>query len=681
MAPISGRARTRRSERAFQALIFILIIKNERIIIVIVRIGVDVECIIIVIVQNDVVIIVILDAFFGESSRNLRGRAFFLVVLAGAFQDHFGFFAAEFLGVFLVVDVVFIFVVDVVVIVALVLALAFDGDVILVVIIIVIVVRLDGGAGGLGFHFRDRGLDHFIFGIELIATFGANGRALVKVVETGFAVWADLLGSEFVFRHRAAPFGVSMILVWRALAMNAARCQSPNSRKKQCNRNLIMVWTSRPVSRLHGVLRAPGDKSCSHRALIMGGIAHGTSHFTGLLEGDDVLRTGAAMQALGATVARTGAGQWEVTGTGARGLTSPAAALDFGNSGTGSRLMMGLMAGYALTAELCGDASLSARPMNRILTPLRQMGLTDTAEPHGRLPFRLTGSAALQAITYAPPQASAQIKSAVMLAGLNAHGTTIVEEAKPTRDHTERMLRGFGAEVGVTRGAGQARTISLLGGQKLSGIEAAIPGDPSSAAFLIAAGLISPDGNVLVEGVMSNPTRSGFYDLAELMGARLGAEDTGDAAGERLIDILSGSAALIGRNVPERLVPSMIDEFPILGVLAAFATGETVVTGAEELRVKETDRVKAVADMLRANGVEAEEREDGFVVQGCGGPPPGGGLVETRHDHRIAMSALVMGTASQKPVSVDDVSMIDTSYPDFLSHMAMLGADISEGAA
>ena len=660
MAPISGRARTRRSKRAFQALIFILIIKNERIIIVIVRIGVDIECIIVVIVQNDVIIIVILDAFFGESGRNLRGRAFFLVVLASAFQDHFGFFAAELLGVFLVVDVVFIFVVDVVVIVALVLALAFDGDVILVVIIIVIVVRLDGGAGSLGFHFRDRGLDHFIFGIELIATFGANGRALVKVVETGFAVWADLLGSEFVFRHRAAPFGVSMILVWRALAMNAARCQSPNSRKKQCNRKLIMVWTSRLVSRLHGVLRAPGDKSCSHRALIMGGIAHGTSHFTGLLEGDDVLRTGAAMQALGATVTRTGTGQWEVTGTGAR-------------------LMMGLMAGYALTAELCGDASLSARPMNRILTPLRQMGLTDTAEPHGRLPFRLTGSAALQAITYAPPQASAQIKSAVMLAGLNAHGTTIVEEAKPTRDHTERMLRGFGAEVGVSRGAGQARTISLLGGQKLSAIEAAIPGDPSSAAFLIAAGLISPDGNVLVEGVMSNPTRSGFYDLAELMGARLGAEDTGDAAGERLIDIQSGSAALIGRNVPERLVPSMIDEFPILGVLAAFATGETVVTGAEELRVKETDRVKAVVDMLRANGVEAEEREDGFVVQGCGGPPPGGGLVETRHDHRIAMSALIMGTASQKPVSVDDISMIDTSYPEFLSHMATLGADISEG--
>jgi 3-phosphoshikimate 1-carboxyvinyltransferase len=444
-------------------------------------------------------------------------------------------------------------------------------------------------------------------------------------------------------------------------------------------RNIPMVWTSRPVSRLKGIIRAPGDKSCSHRALIMGGIADGTSHFTGLLEGDDVLRTGAAMAALGAVVTRTGAGEWTVAGTGPRGLASPAAPLDFGNSGTGSRLMMGLMAGYDLTAELCGDTSLSARPMNRILDPLRSMGMTDTAEPHGRLPFRLTGSSALKAITYAPPQASAQVKSAVLLAGLNAHGTTRVEEAKSTRDHTERMLRGFGAEVGVTRGDGQARTISLPGGQKLSAIEAAIPGDPSSAAFLIAAGLISPDGDVMVEGVMSNPTRSGFFDLAELMGARLGAEDTGEAAGERLIDIQSGSAALIGRHVPPRLVPSMIDEFPILAVLAAFATGETVVTGAEELRVKETDRVKAVVDMLRANGIEAEEREDGFVVQGCGGPPPGGGLVETRHDHRIAMSALILGTAAQKPVSVDDISMIATSYPDFLSHMATLGADISAG--
>ena len=440
-----------------------------------------------------------------------------------------------------------------------------------------------------------------------------------------------------------------------------------------------MVWASRPVKSLKGAVRAPGDKSCSHRALIFGGLAEGTSRFSGLLEGDDVLRTGQAMAALGAEVKQLGGGDWEVTGVGAKGLSSPAGVLDFGNSGTGSRLMMGVMAGYDLTAELTGDTSLCSRPMNRILTPLRQMGLKDTAAPDGRLPFSITGSAALQAISYAPPQASAQVKSAVLLAGLNAVGTTMVEEAKPTRDHTERMLRGFGAEIGVKREPGEPVRISIRGGQRLSAIEADIPGDPSSAAFLVAAGILSAGSDVQVDGVMSNPTRSGFYDVANLMGAHLGAEEAGEAAGERLINIASGYALLKGIHVPERYVPSMIDEFPILAVLAAFAEGETVVSGAEELRVKESDRIGAVVAMLRANGVEAEERLDGFVVQGCAGKVPGGGLVETRHDHRIAMSALIMGTASQQPVSVDDISMIDTSYPDFLSHMAILGADIQEG--
>ena len=672
--PILGRARSRRAGRAFQALIFILIVKNEWIIIVVI-ISIDVERIIVLVIIQDSVVIVIIDAFFGEASRHLGAGCFFLIVFRRAFENDFGFIATEFLGVFLVIDFVFV------VIVGVVFALAFTlgaDEFLVFVIIIVVIIRLDGGASSFCLHLRDRGFDNLVFGIELIAAFWTNSGAFVEVVKAGFAVWADLLGSEFVFRHGAAPSGVSMILVWAGACHERRALSKPEFTYELRKRNILMVWTSRPVSRLKGIIRAPGDKSCSHRALIMGGIAEGTSHFTGLLEGDDVLRTGTAMSALGATVTRTGAGEWKVVGTGTKGLTSPTVPLDFGNSGTGSRLMMGLMAGYELSVELCGDASLSARPMNRILDPLRSMGLEDTAEPHGRLPFRLTGSPALNAIDYAPPQASAQVKSAVLLAGLNAIGTTRVVEAKPTRDHTERMLRGFGVDVGVTRGEGQARTISLVGGQRLSAIEAAIPGDPSSAAFLIAAGLISPDGDVMVEGVMSNPTRSGFFDLASLMGARLGAEDTGDAAGERLIDIQSGTAALIGRAVPERLVASMIDEFPILGVLAAFATGETIVTGAEELRVKETDRVKAVVDMLRVNGVNAEERADGFIVQGCGGPPPGGGFVETRHDHRIAMSALVMGTASQKPVSVDDVSMIDTSYPDFLSHLATLGADISD---
>ena len=440
-----------------------------------------------------------------------------------------------------------------------------------------------------------------------------------------------------------------------------------------------MVWTSRPVRRIAGSVRAPGDKSCSHRALIFGGLASGTSSFTGLLEGDDVIRTGRAMSALGAEVANTGPGVWEITGVGEQGLTSPAGELDFGNSGTGSRLMMGVMAGFKLTAALTGDASLSSRPMNRVLRPLREMGLKDTAGPEGRLPFTLTGSSELKGIRYAPPQASAQVKSAVLLAGLNAVGATTVVEAKATRDHTERMLQGFGVKLGFKTAPGGATEISIEGKQPLFALDAAIPGDPSSAAFLIAAGILSRQGDVLVEGVMSNPTRSGFYDAANLMGASLGAEERGLAAGERLIDLHAGYAGLKGIAVPERLVASMIDEFPILAVLAAFATGETRVTGAHELRVKESDRIKAIVAMLRVNGVGVEETEDGFIVEGCGGPVPGGGLVETRHDHRIAMSALVMGTAALKAVSVDDVSMIDTSYPEFLGHMAQLGAEISEG--
>lgn len=408
---------------------------------------------------------------------------------------------------------------------------------------------------------------------------------------------------------------------------------------------------------------------------MMAGLAHGVSQFSGLLEGEDVRRTGEVMAALGAGVEQIGAGQWRVTGVGAKGLSEPSNALDFGNSGTGARLVMGVLAGFGFSSELRGDESLSARPMNRVLTPLRQMGITDTAGPNGTFPFSMTGSKQLKAIDYAPPIASAQVKSCIMLAGLNAQGTTIVREEKATRDHTERMLRGFGVDVKTERSE-KGRIVSLAGGQALTAIETQIPGDPSSAAFLVAAALIS-GGDVGVDSVMSNDTRSGFYDVAAMMGADLGADERDEACGERIIDIQStGGNALKGVEVPERLVPSMIDEFPILGVMAAFAEGETVITGAEELRVKESDRISAVVDMLRVNGVEAEERRDGFAVQGCAGPPPGGGMVETRHDHRIAMSALVMGVAAQNPVSVDDASMIDTSYPDFLEHMTHLGAEI-----
>lgn len=451
-------------------------------------------------------------------------------------------------------------------------------------------------------------------------------------------------------------------------------CQSPCRILK----GSILVWTSHPVSKIAGSVRAPGDKSCSHRSLILGGMAEGQTEISGLLEGDDVLRTADAVRALGADVQQHGNGEWSVRGVGAKGFQSPSAPLDFGNSGTGSRLMMGAMAGYNLAADIMGDASLSVRPMNRILEPLRQMGARDNASPEGTLPFRLTGSSNLHAITYKPPHASAQVKSAILLAGLNAEGLTEVIEAKATRDHTERMLRGFGARVDVDRPEGGGRDVSIKGGQRLGGIKMRVPGDPSSAAFLIAAALVAPSGETLVKGVMSNETRGGFFDVAAQMGGILGAEAVDEAAGERMIDMTAAASGLKGVAVEPSLVPSMIDEFPILAVLAAFAEGETLVSGAEELRVKESDRITATIDLLRVNGVEVEERPDGFVVQGCGGPPPGGGLVETRHDHRIAMSALVMGTASQQPVSVDDISMIDTSYPEFFDHMSALGADIRD---
>lgn len=439
-----------------------------------------------------------------------------------------------------------------------------------------------------------------------------------------------------------------------------------------------MVWTSHPVSQIAGTLRAPGDKSCSHRALILGGLAEGRSEITGLLEGDDVRHTGEVMAALGAKLNQIGSGHWVIEGVGKAGLKQPSEELDFGNSGTGVRLMMGVLAGYDIKATLVGDDSLSARPMRRVMTPLEEMGVGFGGSNNDKLPLAQTGTSSLSGITYTPPQASAQVKSCILLAGLRGNGLTVVHEPHLTRDHSERMLRAFGIEV-TSAPQGHGQTVSIQGGQVPTAIDTAVPGDPSSAAFLAAAALLSPRGGVLVENVMSNATRDGFFRVAADMGARIGAEAKDEeAAGERLVDLSFETSALRGINVPERVVPSMIDEFPILAVLAAFAEGETRVTGAAELRVKESDRIDAVLAMLQVNGIVAEGTEEGFVVQGCGGAVPGGGLVETRHDHRIAMSALVMGTAAKAPVSVDDASMIATSYPDFFDHMASLGADIRE---
>ena len=433
---------------------------------------------------------------------------------------------------------------------------------------------------------------------------------------------------------------------------------------------------SRPAARIRGSVRAPGDKSCSHRALMMAAVAEGVSTVTGLLEGEDVLNTAKAVKALGAGVQRTGQGAWRIEGVGAKGFSSPATDLDFGNSGTGARLMMGLVGGHEVIARFVGDESLSSRPMERVLRPLRDMGVAAETSPGGRLPATIRGGR-LRAIRYAPPEASAQVKSAVMLAGLCADGVTVVEEKEATRDHTERMLRAFGVEIGVEERGGAGPVVSVRGGQRLKGMAAAVAGDPSSAAFAIAAALIAGEGEASVTGMLDNRTRTGFLDAAEAMGAVLTTEADGQATGEDTVRVMAGASMLKGVDLDPALVPSMIDELPIFAVLAAFADGKTRVTGAGELRVKESDRIKAICAMLAVNGVGVEELADGFIVAGLGRRGvAGGGLVEARHDHRIAMSALVMGSAAKKEVAVDDIAMIATSYPEFFDHMSALGADI-----
>jgi 3-phosphoshikimate 1-carboxyvinyltransferase len=434
---------------------------------------------------------------------------------------------------------------------------------------------------------------------------------------------------------------------------------------------------SRPVARIAGSVRAPGDKSCSHRAVMMAAVAAGESTVTGLLEGEDVLNTARAVKALGAGVERTGQGAWTIAGVGAKGFSTPSGDLDFGNSGTGARLMMGLVGGHEVTARFIGDASLSSRPMERVLKPLREMGVSAETAPGGKLPAVIRGGK-LKAIRYAPPEASAQVKSAIMLAALRADGVTVIEEKDATRDHTERMLRAFGVDVGVEQRAQGGPLVSVKGWQKLKAIRgASVAGDPSSAAFAIAMALIAGEGDARVTGMLDNRTRTGFLDAAKAMGADVRAEEDGQATGEDTVRVIAKASQLRGISLDPALVPSMIDELPIFAVLASFAEGQTKVTGAAELRVKESDRIKAICAMLAVNGVAVEELPDGFIVTGRGPRGvAGGGAVETRHDHRIAMSALVMGSAAKNAVSVDDIAMIATSYPEFFDHMATLGADV-----
>jgi 3-phosphoshikimate 1-carboxyvinyltransferase len=424
-------------------------------------------------------------------------------------------------------------------------------------------------------------------------------------------------------------------------------------------------------------VRVPGDKSISHRALILGALAVGTTRISGLLEGEDVLNTAQAMRALGARVERTAVGAWLVDGVGIAGFAAPAQPLDFGNSGTGCRLVMGAVAGCPIAATFDGDASLRSRPMRRILDPVVLMGAMVTAAAEGgRLPITLAGAQDPMPIVYRTPVASAQIKSAVLLAGLAAPGTTIVIESEASRDHTELMLRHFGAEVVSEPDGSHGRKITLRGQPELSPAAVAVPADPSSAAFPMVAALIVPGSDVFLADVMTNPLRTGLIATLREMGAVIAPEETSSDGGEAMAGFRVRFAPLRGVEVPAERAPSMIDEYPVLAVAAAFAEGTTVMRGLKELRVKESDRLAATAAMLRANGVEVEITGDDLIVHGRG-HAMGGGLVATHMDHRIAMSALVMGLASDRPVQIDDGAFIATSFPGFAEMMTRLGGEVS----
>jgi 3-phosphoshikimate 1-carboxyvinyltransferase len=436
--------------------------------------------------------------------------------------------------------------------------------------------------------------------------------------------------------------------------------------------------TARKSGPLSGTAAVPGDKSISHRALIFGAMAVGETKITGLLEGQDVLDTAKAMRAFGAEVTQHGPGTWSVHGVGVGGFREPADVIDCGNSGTGVRLIMGCMATTGMTATFTGDASLRKRPMGRVTDPLALFGARAYGRQGGRLPMTIVGAANPVPVRYALPVASAQVKSAVLLAGLNAPGETVVIEREPTRDHSERMLLGFGAELHVEKGA-EGHVITLKGQPELRPQTVAVPRDPSSAAFPVCAALIVEGSDILVPGVSQNLTRNGLYITLVEMGAEIEFQNPREEGGEPVADLrVRFSGNMKGIEVPPERAPSMIDEYPILSVVAAFATGKTVMRGVKELRVKESDRIDAMARGLEACGVTIEEDEDTLIVHGMGaGGVPGGATAATHLDHRIAMSFLVCGMAAQKPVSVDDASPIVTSFPIFEGLMTGLGATLT----
>ncbi|MGX9142527.1 3-phosphoshikimate 1-carboxyvinyltransferase [Mesorhizobium sp. 128a] len=441
--------------------------------------------------------------------------------------------------------------------------------------------------------------------------------------------------------------------------------------------------TARKSPALSGTARVPGDKSISHRSMMFGGLASGETRVTGLLEGEDVMRTAAAMKAMGAHIEKRSA-EWVIRGTGNGALLQPEGPLDFGNAGTGSRLTMGLVGTYDMETTFIGDASLSGRPMGRVLEPLRQMGVQVLkATPGDRMPITLHGPKHAAPITYRVPMASAQVKSAVLLAGLNTPGITTVIEPVMTRDHTEKMLKGFGANLSVETDERGVRHIFIEGQGKLTGQIIAVPGDPSSAGFPLVAALIVPGSDIVIENVLMNPTRTGLLLTLQEMGGQIDILNPRNAGGEDVADLRVRYSELKGVTVPPERAPSMIDEYPVLAVAASFAEGETLMQGLEELRVKESDRLSAVANGLKINGVDCTEGEASLAVRGkpdgrsLGGHPNGQDTtVQTHLDHRIAMSFLVMGLATEKPVTIDDAAMIATSFPEFMGLMKGLGAEI-----
>jgi len=422
-----------------------------------------------------------------------------------------------------------------------------------------------------------------------------------------------------------------------------------------------------PAGALTGTIRVPGDKSISHRSIMLGALAVGETRVTGLLEGEDVLSTAAAMRAMGAEVERTREGEWRVHGVGVGGLLQPAQALDMGNSGTSTRLLMGLVASHGITASFIGDASLSKRPMGRVIEPLSRMGAEFTASPGGTLPLMLRGACPAVPIEYRLPVASAQVKSAVLLAGLNTPGITTVIEPVPTRDHSERMLRGFGAELTVDVDSSGARVIRIRGEAELKPQVIEVPGDPSSAAFFMVAALVVPGSDLTIENVGLNPTRAGLVEVLRAMGGSIEELNRREVGGEPVADLRVRHSALKGIAVDPALAPSMIDEFPALFVAAALAEGTTVTTGLDELRVKESDRLAVMAAALTSAGARLTEQEDGLTIEGTGGEPLPGttGAIATHLDHRIAMSMAVAGLASRAGVEVDDTRPIATSFPQF----------------